>query len=92
MRLLRFLVSYAIVTVLGVILLLFVALNHYSVSLDVFGPEYTVNVALVMAGAVAFGFVIALLLVLPGRIASAINGRRLEREVHYLEQDLIQLQ
>ncbi len=92
MRLLRFLVSYAIVTVLGVILLLFVALNHYTVSLDVFGPEYSVSVALVMGGAVAFGFVIALLLVLPGRIASAINSRRLEREVHYLEQDLIQLQ
>jgi uncharacterized integral membrane protein len=92
MRLLRFLVSYAIVTVLSVILLLFVALNHYTVSLDVFGPEYSVSVALVMGGAVAFGFVIALLLVLPDRIASAINGRRLEREVHYLEQDLIQLQ
>ena len=34
MRLLRFLVSYVIVTVLGVILMLFVALNHFTVQLD----------------------------------------------------------
>jgi uncharacterized integral membrane protein len=92
MRLLRFLVSYAVVTVLGVILFLFVALNHYTVQLDVFGPEYSVSLALVMAGAVAFGFVIAMLLVLPGRIAAALNAHSLEREVRYLEQDLVELQ
>src|SRR5262245_53501874 len=92
MRLLRFLVSYAIVSVLGGVLILFVGLNHYTVQLDIFGPMYSVSLALVMAGAAVFGFAIAMLLVLPGRIASALNARSLDREVRYLEQDLMQLQ
>src|SRR5581483_10901377 len=79
MRLLRFLVTYVIVTVLGGVLLLFLALNHYTVQLDVFGPEYSVSIALLMLGAAALGFVVAMLIVLPGRIASAVNARRLDR-------------
>jgi len=92
MRLLRFLVTYVIVTVLGGVLLLFLALNHYTVQLDVFGPEYSVSIALLMLGAAALGFVVAMLIVLPGRIASAVNARRLDRELRYLEQDVMELQ
>src|SRR5262249_51460889 len=92
MRLLRFLVTYAVVSVLGVIVFMFLALNHYSVSLDVFGPEYSINIVLVIIGAAAIGFVVAAFLILPSRIASGFNVRRLERESANLEQDLVELQ
>jgi hypothetical protein len=92
MRLIRFLLSYVIVTIAGIVMAIFLALNHYKVSLDVFGPEYSISLAWVMGGAALLGFVVALLLLLPGHIATSVNAWTLNREVGYLEEQLAQSQ
>ncbi|HKW22866.1 MAG TPA: lipopolysaccharide assembly protein LapA domain-containing protein [Ktedonobacterales bacterium] len=77
------------VSVLGCMILLFLALNHYTIQIDLIKAQYPVNVALVMLGAAAFGFVMALLLLLPGRLAAGLHVRALERDVRDLERLLV---
>ena len=85
MQVMRFLFFYLMVSLLGVLVLVFLGLNHYTIQLDLIRGEYSVNVAVVMVGAAAFGFVLALLALLPGRIATTINTRALKRDVRMLE-------
>ncbi len=92
MHLLRFIISYVMVTTLGLVLLAFLALNHQAVELDLLAGQYSVSLAWVMAGAALFGFVITLLLLLPGRIATAVNAWRVERDLQEMEQQYGQLQ
>jgi len=75
MRIIRFLILYVMVSVLGCMVLIFLALNHYTIQIDLVRAQYPVNVALVMMGAALFGFVIALLLLLPGRLAAGLHVR-----------------
>jgi hypothetical protein len=89
MRIIRFLVLYVMVSVLGCMILLFLALNHYTIQIDLIKAQYPVNVALVMLGAAVFGFVMALLLLLPGRLAAGLHARALERDVRSLERLLV---
>jgi uncharacterized integral membrane protein len=88
MRLIRFLLSYVTVTVAGIVLVAFLALNHTKVQLDVFGPEYSVSLAIVIGGALLLGFVLALLLLLPGHIATTVHAWSLNREVRLLEDEV----
>lgn len=88
MRIIRFLIFYVLVTVMGLMALIFLGLNHFTIRLDLLNAQYSVSVAWVMVGAAAFGFVIALLLLLPGRLATGIHARSLERELRYLERQL----
>jgi uncharacterized integral membrane protein len=88
MRLIRFLLSYVTVTVAGIVLIAFLALNHAKVPLDVFGPEYSVSLAIVIGGALLLGFVLALLLLLPGHIATTVHAWSLNREVRLLEDEV----
>jgi hypothetical protein len=90
MRLLRFFLSYVLVSIAGVLMLGFLALNRFMVKLDVFGPEYSVSVAWVMVGATVLGFALALLLLGPAHIATIVNGWRLNREIEQLEDQLAQ--
>jgi hypothetical protein len=89
MRILRFLILYVMVSVLGLLIVLFLALNHYTIQIDLIKAQYPVNVALVMMGAAVFGFVMALLLLLPGRLAAGLHVRALERDVRSLERLLV---
>jgi hypothetical protein len=92
MHLIRFLISYVIVTILGLIMLLFLALNHHMVELDLIDGQHTVSLAWIMVGAAAVGFVIPLLLLVPGRIAAAVNAWRLERDLQEVEEQFVRLQ
>ncbi len=89
MRIIRFLILYVMVSVLGCMILLFLALNHYTIQIDLIKAQYPVNVALVMVGAAVFGFAMALLLLLPGRLAAGLHVRALERDVRSLERLLV---
>ncbi|HEV2460784.1 MAG TPA: LapA family protein [Ktedonobacterales bacterium] len=91
MHLIRFLISYVTVTILGLMMLLFLALNRQTVQLDLIDGQRAVSLAWVMAGAAVVGFVIALLILLPGRAASALINRRLKRDLRELEQQFEQL-
>lgn len=88
MRLLRFLITYVMVSVLGLILFLFLALNHDAVQLDFFGLQVTASLVWVMLGAAALGLVVMFLLLVPGRIVSALGARTLHREVRHLDREL----
>src|SRR5260370_28860482 len=92
MHLSRFLISYVMVTILGLMMLLFLALNHHTVQLDLIDGEHTVSLAWVMVGAAAVGFVIPLLLLVPGRIAAAVNSWRLERDLQEVEEQCMRLE
>jgi hypothetical protein len=85
MRIIRFLIFYVMVSVLGLMVLVFLALNHYTIQIDMVKAQYPVSVAWVMIGAALFGFVIALLLLLPGRLAAGMHIRALARDVRDLE-------
>jgi hypothetical protein len=89
MRIIRFLILYMMVSVLGLMVLLFLALNHYTIQIDLVRAQYPVSIAWVMMGAALFGFVIALLLLLPGRLAAGLHVRALERDVRSLERLLV---
>ena len=92
MRIIRFLIFYTMVSVLGLMALLFLALNHYTVRLNLISGEYPVSIALVMVGAAAGGFVIALLVLLPGRIAAGLHARAVGRDVRELDHQLWELE
>jgi hypothetical protein len=85
MRLLRFLLWCAILGILGIIVMLFLVQNLHVERLVFFGLVYTINFAWVLVGAAAFGFLLALIHLVPGRIASALYVRTLDREVRELE-------
>jgi hypothetical protein len=89
MRIIRFLILYMMVSVLGLMVLLFLALNHYTIQIDLVRAQYPVSIAWVMMAAALFGFVIALLLLLPGRLAAGLHVRALERDVRSLERLLV---
>ncbi|HEX5440550.1 MAG TPA: hypothetical protein VFW76_06680 [Ktedonobacterales bacterium] len=77
------------VSVLGLLIVLFLALNHYTIQIDLIKAQYPVNVALVMLAAAVFGSVMTLLLLLPGRLAAGLHVRALERDVRSLERLLV---
>lgn len=89
MRIIRFLILYMMVSVLGLMVLIFLALNHYTIQIDLVRAQYPVSLAWVMMGAALFGFVIALLLLLPGRLAAGLHVHALERDVRSLERLLV---
>lgn len=88
MRIIRFLIFYVLVSIMGLLGLIFLGLNHFTIQLDLLNTKYSVSVAWVMVGAAGFGFVVALLVLLPGRLAVGLHARSLERELRYLERKL----
>lgn len=91
MRLLRSLLWCVTLGGLGIIALLFLVQNLHTERIVFFGLTATLNFALVVAGAVAIGFLLALLLIVPGRIATALYARSLDRELRQLERQVAQL-
>jgi hypothetical protein len=91
MRLLRFGISYVLVNILLLLVAAFLAQNAHPEHITYFGLTVAVNMAVILVGAVAFGFVVALAILVPGRIASSFHAWGLDREAEQLEQQVAQL-
>jgi hypothetical protein len=92
MWLLRYLIFYIVLSVFGLTLILFLGQNLHTERLVFFGLEYTTNMVWVLVGAAAFGALVVLALLLPGRLAVTMHVWSVEREVQHVEQDLGHLQ
>jgi hypothetical protein len=92
MWLVRFLVSYVMLSVFGLTLGLFLAQNARVEQLAFFGLDLSTNFAWILLGAAACGFLVALLLVLPGRIGVTLHNWALVREAGHFETELALLQ
>jgi uncharacterized integral membrane protein len=77
----------AVVAGLGVL----VVQNTQSEQLTFLGTTLSVDTGGVVAGAVALGFVLAVLLLLPGRLASAWHRARVYQQTRTLEEQLVAL-
>jgi hypothetical protein len=94
MRMLRFLLTYVLLNIFALLAATFLAQNYHSEHLTFFGVTITINFVFVLIAAVIFGFLAALLLILPGRIAAHLHSWTLDHEAEELEQqvDLLQEQ
>lgn len=92
MWVLRYLFFYVVLSVFGLTLILFLGQNVHTEQLEFFGLEYTTNMVWVLVGAAAFGAMIVLALLLPGRLSATLRSWSVEREIRHIEQDLGQLQ
>jgi uncharacterized integral membrane protein len=88
MRVARFLIAYGVVSVLGVLVIVFVAQNTQAERLTFFGRDISTSLAWIMLAATASGFLFALLLLLPGRIAATLHIWTLRREARELDEEL----
>jgi hypothetical protein len=91
MRLLRFGVSYVLVNIFALLVIALLAQNARPEHLTYFGITRSVNLALILAGSATFGFLLSLLLLMPGRIALSFHAWGLDREASLLEQQVAQL-
>src|SRR5262249_40224880 len=88
MRIVRFLIAYGVFSTFGIVVSLFVAQNTQPERLTFFGQEVSTNLAWIMLGAAACGFFVALVLLVPGRIAAAFHIWGLHREAREFEEHL----
>lgn len=91
MRLLRFLLWCAALGILVILALLVLIQNLHTEQLVFFGVVYVTNFALAMLGAIGFGFLLALVLLVPGRVAAALYRMTLERELRQFERQVATL-
>ena len=89
MRIARFLVAYSVVSVLGVLVSLFLAQNTQVERLTFFGRDISASLAWIMLAATVAGFLFALLLLLPGRIAATLHIWALRKETRQLDEELV---
>lgn len=89
MRIARFLIAYGVVSVLGVVVSLFLAQNMQVERLTFFGRDVSTSLAWIMLVATAAGFMFALLLLLPGRVAATMHIWSLRKETRQLDEELV---
>jgi hypothetical protein len=89
MRIARFLIAYGVVSVLGVAVSLFLAQNTQVERLTFFGRDVSTSLAWIMLVATAAGFLFALLLLLPGRVAATMHIWSLRKETRQLDEELV---
>jgi uncharacterized integral membrane protein len=89
MRIARFLIAYGVVSVLGVLVSLFLAQNTQVQRLTFFGRDISASLAWIMLAATVAGFLFALLLLLPGRIAATLHIWSLRKETRALDEELV---
>ncbi|HEX8035339.1 MAG TPA: hypothetical protein VF510_15900 [Ktedonobacterales bacterium] len=92
MWVLRYLFFSVVLSVFGLTLILFLFQNVHTEQLEFFGLEYTTNMVWVLVGAAAFGALVVLILLVPGRLAATLHNWSVEREIQHIERDLGQLQ
>jgi uncharacterized integral membrane protein len=88
LRIARFLIAYGVVSVLGVLVIVFLIQNTQAEQLTFFGQEVSLSQAWIMLAATVSGFLFALLLLLPGRIAATLHNWTLRREAQKLDEEL----
>jgi uncharacterized integral membrane protein len=88
LRIARFLIAYGVVSILGVLVIVFLAQNTQAEQLTFFGQEVSLGQAWIMLAATACGFLFAILLLLPGRIAATLHILTLRREARELDEEL----
>jgi uncharacterized integral membrane protein len=88
MRIARFLIAYSVVSILGVLVSLFLAQNTRVEQVTFFGQDFSTNLAWIMLAATTVGFLFALLLLLPGRVAASLHIWSLRREARELDEEL----
>jgi uncharacterized integral membrane protein len=89
MQVVRFLIAYGVVSALGILVSVFLAQNTQTERLTFFGQDVSTSLAWIMIGATAFGFLFALLLLLPGRISATLHIWALRREAKELDEELV---
>jgi hypothetical protein len=89
LRIARFLIAYGVVSVLGVAVSLFLAQNTQVERLTFFGQDVSTSMAWIMLAATAAGFLFALLLLLPGRVAATLHIWSLRKETRQLDEELV---
>jgi hypothetical protein len=92
MRMLRFFLSYVLLNIFAILAAMFLAQNLRMEHLAFFGLDFTLNFVWILLGSVAFGFLSAFFLLLPGRIAAHIHSWSLDREAEELEKQVALLQ
>jgi hypothetical protein len=85
MRMLRFLLSYVLLNIFALLAAMFLAQNLRVERLTFFGINFIINFVWILLGSVAFGFLSACLLLLPGRIAAHMQSWTLDHEAEELE-------
>src|SRR5262245_25320345 len=90
MRIVRFLLAYAVFSTFGIVVSLFIAQNTHAEQLAFFGQQVSTNLAWIMIGAAACGFLVALVLLVPGRVAATFHIWSLHREARDFEEYLAQ--
>jgi uncharacterized integral membrane protein len=88
MRIVRFLIAYAVFSTFGIVMSLFIAQNSHAEHLAFFGQDISTNLAWIMIGATACGFLVALVLLVPGRLAATLHIWSLHREARDFEEHL----
>jgi len=88
LRIARFLIAYGVVSILGVLVIVFLAQNTQAEHLTFFGQEISLSEAWIMLAATVSGFLFALLLLLPGRIAATLHNWTLRQEAQNLDEEL----
>ena len=91
MRILRFGISYVFVNIFALLVFALLAQNARPEHLTYFGFSVALNFAWVLLGSATFGFVLSLLLLLPGRIALTFHAWGLDHDASLLEQQVVQL-
>lgn len=91
MRMHTVLSVYVLFIIVGLVFAAFMVQNVEPAEIVLFGHAYAANLALVIAGAAAVGFALAVLLLLPSRIAVGLYSRALFREAFQLERRLAML-
>src|SRR5262249_52345834 len=79
---------YGVFSTFGIVVSLFIAQNTHEEQLAFFGQEVTTNFAWVILGAASCGFIVALVLLMPGRIAASFHIWSLHREARDFEEHL----
>jgi hypothetical protein len=85
MRMLRFLLSYALLNIFALLAAMFLAQNLRVERLTFFGINFNINFVWILLGSVTFGFLVACLLLLPGQIAAHLHSWTLDHEAEELE-------
>jgi hypothetical protein len=85
MRMIRFLLSYVLLNIFALLSAMFLAQNLRVERLTFFGISFAINFVWILLGSVTFGFLVAVLLLLPGRIAAHLHSWTLDQEAEELE-------
>jgi uncharacterized integral membrane protein len=88
---LRFGVFYVLVNIFALLVITLLAQNARPEHLTYFGITRSVNLAVILAGAAVFGFLVGLLLLMPGRIALSFHAWGLDREASELDEQVAEL-